>query len=210
MALTREAPDAAPRRTTQSRTERLRAKAQPSDGEYRIGDRLRSNVNPEIVWTVGGMLDGGLTIISPSGQRHDVDLPIIRSRFTNLRIDAESTAAGLWASDEEIAEFEASPAGRALRESECPQREEPAWSEEPSGSDRSEQSDRPSRIVSLTCGVTRKLSRNYNSTEYHCGATVEITDGSDPETVADQTYDMLRQIIRDQFTKGQNTNGSTT
>lgn len=198
----------APRRTAQSRTERLRAKAQPttSDGEYRIGDRLRSNVNPEIVWTVGGMLDGGLTIISPSGQRHDVDLPIIRSRFTNLRIDAESTAAGLWASDEEIAEFEASPAGRALRESECPQREEPAWSEEPSGSDRSEQSDRPSRIVSLTCGVTRKISLNYNSTEYHAGCTVDITDGSDVAQVAAETYDMLRQIIRHEFSK-QNGNG---
>lgn len=194
----------APRRTAQSRTERLRAKAQPttSDGEYRIGDRLRSNVNPEIVWTVGGMLDGGLTIISPSGQRHDVDLPIIRSRFTNLRIDAESTAAGLWASDEEIAEFEASPAGRALRESECPQREEPAWSEEPSGSDRSEQSDRPSRIVSLTCGVTRKISLNYNSTEYHAGCTVDITDGSDVAQVAAETYETLRHIIRREFSNG--------
>lgn len=207
--LTREAPDAAPKRPTQSRTERLRAKAQPvaSDGEYRIGDRLRSRVNPEIEWTVGGMVNGGLTIVSPSGQKHDVDLPIIRARFENLRTQAPAFApTDQWASDAEIEAFEESATGQALRDAEDVQTQA-----EPDESDMSDMSDKRSfRVTSITCGVTRKLSRNYNSTEYHCGATVEITDGSDPETVADQTYDMLRQIIRDQFTKGQNTNGSTT
>lgn len=96
--------------------------------------------------------------------------------------------------------------GQALKDAEAPPELPIDVPEQPVEAQVSAQ-----RVIQITCGVARKIAHNYNSTEYRCGATIEITDGSDPETVAGQTYDMLRQIIRDQFntTKGQNTNGST-
>lgn len=206
--LTREATDAATRRPAQSRTERLRAKAAAitSDGEYRIGDRLRSRVNPEIEWTVGGFVENGLTIISPSGQRHDVDMPIIRTRFINLRIDAESTAAPVWASDAEIEAFEQSEAGKALRDAEYAQ----------SAGDTApvEAPDKPEtvaiapgrRVRSIECSVSRKVARDYNSTAYHAGVVMDVDESCDVAQVAAETYDMLRQIIRHEFSK-QNGNG---
>jgi hypothetical protein len=205
--LTREAPDATARRPTQSRTERLRAKTQPvtSDGEYRIGDRLRSRVNPEIEWTVGGMVDGGLTILSPSGQAHDVNLSIIRARFENLRLDADTAVAPVWASEAEIAEFDDTAAGQALRDAEYVQSQA-----DPAPSDELDRSDEPHkqrpRVTSISCGVTRNISLNYNSTEYHAGCTVEIADGQDIAQVAATTYDSLREIIRHEFSK-KNGNG---
>lgn len=202
--LTREVPDAAPPRT---RAERLRAKtAKAADGEYQIGDRLRSRVNPEIEWTVGGMVNGGLTIVSPSGQKHDVDLPIIRARFENLRTQAPAFApTDQWASDAEIEAFEESATGQALRDAEDVQTQaEPVVSDKPDESDRSDK--RSFRVTSISCGVTRKISLNYNSTEYHAGCTVEIADGQDIAQVAATTYDSLREIIRHEFSK-KNGNG---
>jgi len=185
-----------------------------SDGEYRIGDRLRSRVNPEIVWTVGGMVEGGLTILSPGGQAHDVDLPVIRARFENLRIDAESTAAPEWASDGEIEAFDASPAGEALREAEygaAMQDDQPRTVEgkrdEPDVSDKPDvcEAIQAPRVRSIECCVSRKINHNYNSTEYRAGVTLDVPDGCDVAQVAAETYEMLRRIIRDEFS---NRNGN--
>lgn len=196
-----------PIKDTRTRAQRLRdkaaAKTEPHDrAEYEIGDRLQSRINPEVIWIVQSVGPHALTIEIPDGARHRVSLPIVRARFINL--DKANQDAGERPTSAELAQFEHTDLGQALKDAEAPPELPIDVPEQPVEAQVGAQ-----RVIQITCGVTRKLSRNYNSTEYHCGATVEITDGSDPETVADQTYDMLRQIIRDQFTKGQNTNGST-
>jgi hypothetical protein len=72
-------------------------------------------------------------------------------------------------------------------------------------------------VTTLTLHVTRKVSKNYNSTEYSAGMTLEIDPYADATEayiaeVCATGYERLRTIIRNEFnrTKGQNENGGTT
>ncbi len=59
------------------------------------------------------------------------------------------------------------------------------------------------RWLTIECSVTRKVVRNYNSTEYHVGARIDIGERS-PEDAAAATFERLRQMIRAEFARGGN------
>lgn len=188
--LTREVPDAAPPRDTRTRAERLRAKtAKAADGEYRIGDRLRSRVNPEIEWTVGGFVENGLTIISPSSKRFNVDIATASERFDLIKPEplTHTPAPELPAP---VVETDPEPIIETL-------------------------SARPGvRVSKIECSVSRKLSRDYQSTEYRTGVTLDVDAGCDVAQITADTFEELRNIIRREFAatqkkKGEQENGST-
>ncbi len=176
------------KRSSSDRTAAL--KARNGAGAYTVGDRLISRKNTQATYVVTGVTADMVTITSDlGGSVWEFPADVIDHRFERAKaLDKTSQAA---------AQPDAEPATSTPSESVASDaRPQNVAACEPACEPNS------SRVLQMTCSVSRKLTHNYQSTEYHCGATVEITDGSDPAQVAGQTYDLLRDIIRKQFKNG--------
>lgn len=189
--------EASPPADTRSRTERLKAKAGATEPAtkptanvtYRQGDRLRSRVNPEIVWTVTRAMPDELTISSPSSKRFNVDIATASERFDLIKPEplTHTPAPELPAP---VVETDPEPIIETL-------------------------SARPGvRVSKIECSVSRKLSRDYQSTEYRTGVTLDVDAGCDVAQITADTFEELRNIIRREFAatqkkKGEQENGST-